>query len=167
VERRSSLIQSGQMVWDRALMRAIPMLWLIWLPMMALDAAHFRLSQVPSLMQGIGAVTLMLSFAIVLCAYRVNSFAAPVVRLQQERHHRVITAGPYRFVRHPIYASGGLSYLGTPLLLGSWFGLAIVPIMATLLGIRAVLEERVLTAELEGYSAYVARVRYRLVPLVW
>jgi len=78
-----------------------------------------------------------------------------------------ITTGPYEYVRHPIYASGLLSYLGTPLLLGSWYGLAIVPVMAALLAFRAVMEERMLKAELDGYLEYSARVRYRLLPLVW
>jgi protein-S-isoprenylcysteine O-methyltransferase Ste14 len=166
-ERRSSLVQCGQAGWDKVLMKAVPLLWLVWLPLMALDAARYRLSQVPGWMQGIGALVLILSFVIVHLAYRANSYAAPVVRIQQERGHRVVTTGPYRFVRHPIYASGNLSYLGTPLLLGSWYGLVMVPVMATLLGIRAVLEERMLMAELDGYRDYAAWVRYRLVPLVW
>jgi protein-S-isoprenylcysteine O-methyltransferase Ste14 len=58
-------------------------------------------------------------------------------------------------------------FLGTPLLLGSWYGLVLAPFMMGLLAGRAVMEERLLTAELEGYADYAARVRYRLIPLVW
>jgi protein-S-isoprenylcysteine O-methyltransferase Ste14 len=166
-ERRASLVQRGQAGWDRLLMSAVPILWLIWLPLMALDAVRLELSLVPVWAQVVGALALALSFVIVHLTYRENSFAAPVVRIQRERGQRVITTGPYRYVRHPIYASGILSYLGTPLLLGSWYGLAMVPLMAVMLGVRAVLEERMLAAELDGYRDYTARVRYRLVPVIW
>lgn len=54
-----------------------------------------------------------------------------------------------------------------PLLLGSWWGLLAVPIFMLVLGIRATMEERMLTAELEGYTDYADRVRYRFVPLLW
>jgi protein-S-isoprenylcysteine O-methyltransferase Ste14 len=57
--------------------------------------------------------------------------------------------------------------VGTPLLLGSWWGLAMLPLIVVLLGTRAVGEERMLTQELDGYAEYAARVRYRLVPMVW
>jgi protein-S-isoprenylcysteine O-methyltransferase Ste14 len=163
-ERRST---RGQVGWDRILMTIIPLLWLGWLPLMALDAARFQWSAVPGWLQCVGAIILAASFCLVHLTYRENSYAAPVVKIQRERGHTAITTGPYEYVRHPIYASGLLSYLGTPLLLGSWYGLAIVPVMAALLAFRAVMEERMLKAELDGYLEYAARVRYRLLPMVW
>jgi protein-S-isoprenylcysteine O-methyltransferase Ste14 len=163
-ERRST---RGQASWDRVFTSIIPLLWLGWLPLMALDAARYQSSTVPGWMQGIGALALAASFFIVYLTYRENSFAAPVAKIQRERGHTVVTAGPYNYVRHPIYASGLLSYLGTPLLLGSWYGLAVVPVMSALLAFRAVMEERMLKAELDGYREYASRVRYRLVPMVW
>jgi protein-S-isoprenylcysteine O-methyltransferase Ste14 len=66
-----------------------------------------------------------------------------------------------------MYAGAMLFFLGTPLLLGSWYGLALAPLMMGMLAVRAVMEERMLTAELEGYADYAARVRYRLIPLIW
>jgi protein-S-isoprenylcysteine O-methyltransferase Ste14 len=60
-----------------------------------------------------------------------------------------------------------LFFLGTPLLLGSWYGLALAPLMMAILAVRAIMEERMLMAELEGYADYAARVRYRLIPLIW
>ena len=53
------------------------------------------------------------------------------------------------------------------MLLGSWLGLILSLIMIVMLAIRAVLEERTLTAELERYTDYANRVRYRLVPRLW
>ena len=52
-----------------------------------------------------------------------NSYAAPVVKVQKERGHKVVTTGPYAYVRHPMYASIILIAAGVPLLLGSWWGL--------------------------------------------
>jgi protein-S-isoprenylcysteine O-methyltransferase Ste14 len=98
---------------------------------------------------------------------RTNSFAAPVVKIQKDRGQAVITTGPYSFVRHPLYF-GALFYIaGTSLVLGSWWGLAAVPILAVLFGIRIGIEEKVLRAGLAGYDDYARRVRWRLVPLVW
>jgi len=70
-------------------------------------------------------------------------------------------------VRHPIYASVILLLLGAPLLLGSWWGLCVAVVLILMLGFRAVMEERMFTAEFDGYRDYAARVRYRLVPLLW
>jgi protein-S-isoprenylcysteine O-methyltransferase Ste14 len=66
-----------------------------------------------------------------------------------------------------MYAGGLLFLVGTSLLLGSWWGLAAVPVLAVLLGIRIRIEEKALRAGLEGYDDYAQRVRYRLVPLIW
>ena len=66
-----------------------------------------------------------------------------------------------------MYASALLYALGVPLLLGALSGLVLSVVMAVVLGLRAVLEERTLAAELPGYADYTKRVRYRLVPLVW
>ena len=163
-ERRTARGQAG---WDRVITTIMPLLWLTWLPLMALDAVRFQTSLVPGWLQCAGALMIAASFYIVYRTYRENSYAAPVVKIQRERGHAAVTTGPYAYVRHPIYASGLLTYVGAPLLLGSWYGLAIVPVMAALLGLRSMMEERMLTAELDGYAEYLARVRYRLVPMVW
>ena len=70
-------------------------------------------------------------------------------------------------VRHPMYAGAVAFFVGTPLLLGSWWGLAVTPALIVLLSVRALLEERTLADELPGYRDYAARVRYRLVPGIW
>jgi protein-S-isoprenylcysteine O-methyltransferase Ste14 len=79
----------------------------------------------------------------------------------------VITTGLYAYVRHPMYAGAIFYAVGAPLLLGSLYGLLVSALLILLLGLRAVLEERTLAAELEGYVDYAARVRYRFVPFVW
>jgi protein-S-isoprenylcysteine O-methyltransferase Ste14 len=99
--------------------------------------------------------------------FRENSYAAPVVKIQRERGHRVVSTGPYAHIRHPMYAGALLFFIGTPLLLGSWWGLVAAPVIAAMLAVRAALEERTLADELPGYRDYTARVRYRLIPGIW
>lgn len=166
-ERMSPFIQRGQQASDRVLIVALIGLWCGWFVLMALDAERYRWSQVPLAARAVGALWLAIAMYVVFLTMRANSFAAPVVKIQAERGHRVISDGPYAIVRHPMYAGALLLFLGTPLLLGSWWGLAAAPIMAALLCARAVMEERTLARELEGYAGYAARVRYRLIPMVW
>jgi protein-S-isoprenylcysteine O-methyltransferase Ste14 len=104
---------------------------------------------------------------LILWVFRTNSFAAPVVKVQTERHHHVISTGPYALVRHPMYASVMLFFIGAPLTLGSWWGLAFVPVFFAMFAFRTGIEERTLRAGLSGYADYAARVRYRLVPGLW
>jgi protein-S-isoprenylcysteine O-methyltransferase Ste14 len=66
-----------------------------------------------------------------------------------------------------MYGGAIFLLLGTPLLLGSWYGLAPAVILIVAFGYRAVMEERTLSAQFPEYAAYAARVRYRLVPLIW
>ena len=100
-------------------------------------------------------------------SFRENTFAAPVVKIQAERGHRVVTTGPYAHVRHPMYSGTMLFFAGTPLLLGSWWGVVLAPLFVLLFAIRAGIEERALLAGLPGYADYTARVRYRLLPGIW
>jgi protein-S-isoprenylcysteine O-methyltransferase Ste14 len=90
-----------------------------------------------------------------------------VVKVQSERGQRVITTGPYRYVRHPLYSGSLLFVAGTSLLLGSWWGLLAALGLAALLAIRVGIEEKALRAGLAGYDEYAERVRYRLIPFVW
>ncbi len=121
----------------------------------------------PLWLQVLGAIAIAVSMYIMYLIMRTNSFAAPVVKIQAERGHRVISDGPYAIVRHPMYGGTLLLIVGIPLLLGSWWGLALSPRLILLFAVRAVMEERTLMAELPGYTDYAARVRYRLVPFLW
>jgi protein-S-isoprenylcysteine O-methyltransferase Ste14 len=70
-------------------------------------------------------------------------------------------------IRHPMYGGALLYFVGTSLLLGSWWGLAAVLVLAVLLALRTAIEEHALRSGLQGYDDYAARVRYRLLPLIW
>jgi protein-S-isoprenylcysteine O-methyltransferase Ste14 len=166
-ERLRSPIQRGQERWDQILIAVAAVLWLGWIVVIALDAARWRPGQVPLWGQAVGALGLLVSMALVQRTFRENSYAAPAVKIQTARAHRVVATGPYRVVRHPMYAAVVLNFLTTPLLLGSWLGLALAPLLIVGLAVRAVLEERTLAAKLDGYVDYLARVRYRFVPGLW
>ena len=135
---------------------------------MPLDAKRFGWSPAfPLWLQFIGIGILSLSFLFFFRSYIDNPFLSPLVRVQAERRQTVVTQGVYRIVRHPMYLGGVLMFLGTPLLLGSVFGILIGLALTALLMARAVSEERLLIRELEGYAEFVEKVRYRLIPFVW
>ena len=166
-ERLSSPIQSGQPLWDKAFVAAITLLFVLWLILMPLDAVRFGWSEVPGWLQILGALGLVLSFCIVFLTFRENAYLAPVVNLQKERGQTVVTTGPYRYVRPPMYASMFSFFPGVALLLGSWWGLLFCPVLLGLLVWRTALEDRMLKNELVGYDQFARNVRYRLIPRVW
>jgi protein-S-isoprenylcysteine O-methyltransferase Ste14 len=165
-ERMRSPIQPDQPAADQKIIYAFGLANVIWFVVMGLDE-RFHLSRMPVALQAFGLALLILSSAFILWVFRENSFAAAVVRVQAERGHRVISSGPYAFVRHPMYSGAVLFMVGIALLLGSWWGTAISPVFAVLFGLRTRIEERTLTTGLPGYADYAARVRYRLLPGFW
>jgi len=128
---------------------------------------RFGWSEVPDWLQIVGASGVVLSFYIVFLTFRENTYLALVAKLQQERGQRVVSTGPYRYVRHPMYASTFLILPASALLLGSWWGLLLCVVLLGLLVWRVPLEERMLENGLAGYDEYARKVRYRLIPRVW
>jgi protein-S-isoprenylcysteine O-methyltransferase Ste14 len=166
-ERMSLPFQHEQKAWDKLFLSAVIVLFSLWLVAMALDAGRFRWSNVPLWAQILGALLILLTGYVGYLTFRENSYAAAVVKVQKERGQKTVSTGPYRYVRHPLYTGAVLYFLGAPLLLGSLLGLALAPLLIAAVAFRAVMEERMLSAELDGYAAYAARVRWRLVPLIW
>jgi protein-S-isoprenylcysteine O-methyltransferase Ste14 len=99
--------------------------------------------------------------------FRENAYLASYVRIQTDRGHKVCTTGPYRIVRHPMYAAIILLVLATPPALGSLYGLVPAGLIAGLFIVRTALEDRCLRAELPGYDEYSAAPRWKLAPGVW
>ncbi len=114
-----------------------------------------------------GLITLALSLSLAAWAISANRFFSPVVRIQSERGHRLVTDGPYRFIRHPGYISGLVMVISSGLVLGSWWAMAPMLVPFALILRRTILEDRFLHRELDGYAEYAKRVRYRLVPGIW
>ena len=112
-------------------------------------------------------VGLTASVALSVWAASVNRFFSPVVRIQAERGHSVVTSGPYRWIRHPGYtATFGSMLCGGPALDSWWSMLPLAPLLILILR-RTIIEDWYLRERLEGYVDYAERVRYRLIPGVW
>jgi len=100
-------------------------------------------------------------------AVAVNRFWSPVVRIQTERGHHVVTGGPYRFIRHPGYAGILLAVPAGALALGSWWAMLPAAVFCAVVLRRVVIEDAYLHQHLDGYRAYADMVRFRLVPGLW
>jgi protein-S-isoprenylcysteine O-methyltransferase Ste14 len=126
---------------------------------------HFVWSHVPRSAVVAGDVLVAVSLLIVFLALRANTFAASNIAVEEGQY--VIATGPYAIVRHPYYSGVLVSYIATPVALGSWWGLlALVPVTLLLVS-RIRFEERFLTQHLHGYADYCRNVRYRLLPPIW
>ena len=126
---------------------------------------RFSWSHVPLWIVLAGDFLVVLGFYIVFRVFCVNTFTSATIEVDEQQ--TVISIGPYAFVRHPMYSGALVMLLGTPLALASWWGLIAFVIMAAVIVIRLLDEEKFLLANLPGYAEYVARVRYRLIPYVW
>jgi protein-S-isoprenylcysteine O-methyltransferase Ste14 len=126
---------------------------------------RFGWTAVPVWVVGLGDALVAIGFYFIFLVYRENSFTAATIEVAAGQ--TVITTGPYAIVRHPMYASGLLYVLGTPLALASYWGFVPLAAMAPFLLWRLLDEERMLTRNLPGYAEYRQRVRHRLVPMVW
>jgi protein-S-isoprenylcysteine O-methyltransferase Ste14 len=165
-ERMRLTAQDEQPAADKIFVPVIGGAFLIWFVAIGLDH-RFHSLDFPVVLQALGLALLLVSTVFIMWVMHENSFAAPLVKVQRERGHHVVSTGPYAWVRHPMYSGAVLFLVGIPLLLSSVWGLAASPLFAILFGIRAGIEERTLIAGLPGYEDYISRVRYRLLPGVW
>lgn len=103
-----------------------------------------------------------------LFTYRVmavNSFASRTIRVEEGQ--KVISTGPYRFVRHPMYFGAVVALCFSSFALGSWWGLIGFALVSLLIVFRLLNEEKVLRQQLPGYPEYCLHTRYHLIPYVW
>jgi protein-S-isoprenylcysteine O-methyltransferase Ste14 len=126
---------------------------------------RFSWSAVPLPAVVVGDVLTVLGFLIVFRVFKENTFTAATIEVAPDQ--RVISTGPYAIVRHPMYSGALVMLVGTPLALGSWWGLLMSVLMIFAIAWRALDEERFLRKNLPGYAEYCQIVRYRLLPFVW
>jgi protein-S-isoprenylcysteine O-methyltransferase Ste14 len=153
--------------WDKVFMCLAIICFIAWFVLMPLDAIRFHWTHKPVWLQIVGGLILIASFYLFYLVVRENPYLSPAVRIQKERGQTVVSTGPYRYVRHPMYSAYIPFILGTALLLGSWYGVLAAPILVGLIAIRALKEERMLERDLKGYDIYMAQVKYRFIPYVW
>lgn len=160
--------REGSKLWDEILMRASNLVALIAVPFVAgLDVGRYYWSNLSSSFVVVGFILLIVSTVVLNWAMAVNPYFEPTVRIQKDRGHQVITKGPYKVVRHPGYLAGILYIFSIPFIMGSVFTFIPVCIYTALIILRTLLEDRTLIKELNGYSEYVEKVRYRIFPWLW
>ncbi len=160
-------VRRAQLPWDGIGMVLLTVIAPGWLALMGLDAVRFDWSFMPDWLQIIGGIGVATALSFVYRVFEENTFLEELMRAREERSRKPISTGPYAVVRHPFYAAVLFFCTSTALLLGSWFGLASVVVLAAALVVRTAMEDRELRQKLEGYADYARRVPYRLVPGVW
>jgi protein-S-isoprenylcysteine O-methyltransferase Ste14 len=126
---------------------------------------RFGWSRAPAVVALAGNVLVAAGFYVCWLVFKANTFASATIRVDDGQE--LVSTGPYAIVRHPMYAGALIYLLGTPLALGSYFGLVVLALMTPILIWRLVDEERVLEQRLPGYSGYKRSVRFRLAPGVY
>ncbi|HET7742541.1 MAG TPA: isoprenylcysteine carboxylmethyltransferase family protein [Mycobacterium sp.] len=142
----------------------IAALWAAMVVVSVLDH-RFGWSAVPTAISLIGDVLVAAGIGLVVLVIVQNSHAAVTVRVEEGQ--QLVSTGLYGRVRHPMYTSNIFLLVGTPLALGSYWGLLFVVPGLLVFAVRIRDEEKLLQEELAGYREYMQRVRYRLVPGIW
>lgn len=133
-----------------------------------LDVGRFHWSDaVPAGVHWAGLVLFGAGYGMVMWSVAVNRFFSAVVRVQTDRGHAIVRAGPYRHLRHPGYLGMLMSYPVIALAIGSWWGFAAGALCFPIVLRRALLEDAYLLEHMPGYRQYATEVRYRLIPGVW
>lgn len=150
VNERGKLAENTKS-WDKILVTLYTLLLLGTLVTACLDA-RFRWSSVPLTLEISGGIGFILAMVLVGWASMTNPFLSAVVQIQDDRGHQVVTAGPYRYVRYPMYAGMLFFFWSIPLLLGSWLALIPSVLNVVVFIVRTALEDKTLQAELPGYA---------------
>lgn len=133
----------------------------------ALDNGRFGWAPLSWAWSLAGAVLMVLSAIPVAGAMAANRRLATTVRIEKETQHELATEGPYRVVRHPMYASALVQMPAIALVLGSAWALVPAGAAIVCVVVRTAFEDRLLHRELPGYAAFAQRTRYRLIPGLW
>jgi len=113
----------------------------------------------------IADLLVLLGYGIVFLVFRENRYAARTVTVDEEQ--KVISSGPYAIIRHPMYVGMLLMYVFSPLALGSYWAVLPALILIPIIVARIVNEEKVLEQDLAGYTDYMQKTRYCLLPGIW
>lgn len=160
--------QKKQKAWDKALMLLffIAGIGLYIIP--GFDVVRYEWSEpLPEWMRLIAMLAHLPCFVLLGWIMRENPYLSQVVKIDEERGHKVITTGPYALVRHPMYTVTIILLFAVPIALGSRFALVVALFLMVLLIVRTYFEDRALHHELSGYEDYAKETTYRLVPGVW
>jgi protein-S-isoprenylcysteine O-methyltransferase Ste14 len=167
-ERLKPMVQKDQPKADKRATLIFLFLSILWLVFIPLDVFHLHLLPLPpAWLRWIGLALWAVSMWLIYLTFRENSFAAPIVKHQEDRQQTVITAGPYAVVRHPLYSAVLIYAVGIALWLGSIAAVPLVALPLVGLVLRIRVEEAYLARHLPGYDAYLRERAWRIVPCIW
>ncbi|MDE6763491.1 MAG: isoprenylcysteine carboxylmethyltransferase family protein [Oscillospiraceae bacterium] len=126
---------------------------------------RFRWLIMPDWVTWASAAVFLLSYLLYAEVLRENTYLSRTVEVQENQ--KIIDTGLYGIVRHPMYSVTVILFLSMPLVLGSVISFAVFLMYPAIIVKRIRNEEQVLEAELQGYTEYKKKVRYRLIPFVW
>jgi protein-S-isoprenylcysteine O-methyltransferase Ste14 len=153
--------------WDKVLGFASMPFYIPYLVIPGFDAVRCQWSHVPLGVKVICFGLVTASFIWITWIMKENTFLSRFVEIQEERGHKVITTGPYKFIRHPMYIGATIILLSLPVALGSLYALIPAAFCVVFVIIRTYLEDKTLHKELEGYVEYAQKTKYRLLPGIW
>jgi len=166
--RMQGVVHESQPRADRIISYCLFPSMFVWFVMIPVDVFHLQWLPAPDFMvMAIGAGLFFVGYAIVTVSLYQNEFAVPIVKDQSERGHVLVDTGLYSCVRHPFYLGTVLYFIGITLWLGSYLGLVLLLVIFSLLVARIFVEEKTLQETLPGYTDYMTRIRYRIIPFVW
>lgn len=113
----------------------------------------------------VGNIMVIVGLYIIFLVFKENTHTSAIVEIQKD--HKIISTGPYAVVRHPMYIGALIMIFGTPIALGSWWGIIACIVITITIIVRILEEEKFLTKNLHGYSGYQKKVKYRLIPFIW
>ena len=111
------------------------------------------------------AVVFLIAYILYAEVLRENTYLSRTIKVQEDQ--KVIDTGLYGIVRHPMYSVTLLLFLSMPLVLGSIYSFVIFLAYPFIIAKRIKHEEEFLEKELNGYTEYKQKVKYRLIPFIW
>lgn len=165
LERRKQVGPAAETNWVQKIIMSFALVGVVSLLVFSAIDHRLQWSPVPAYVSVAGNVLVALGFWINLSVFKENSFGASTIQTTEDQ--KVISTGPYALVRHPMYVGVLVMMIGVPLALGSLWGLGVLALISPGLIWRILDEEKLLKKELPGYSNYLQKVRYRLVPYIW
>jgi protein-S-isoprenylcysteine O-methyltransferase Ste14 len=154
--------------WDRFMVNVVGFLGpAVTFLVAGLDHRYGWSARLPDWVQYSAAVLVVWGYVFAVWAMLVNRFFSSVVRVQSDRGQTVIKNGPYRIVRHPGYAGTILACVALPLMLNAFWSFIPSFLLAAVLVVRTLLEDKLLQEHLEGYMAYTKETRFRVFPGIW
>jgi protein-S-isoprenylcysteine O-methyltransferase Ste14 len=153
--------------WDKVMTFVSMPFYIPYLVLPGLDAVRYRWSHVPLWAKVACFIVIVASFLWISWIMKENTYLSRFVEIQEDRGHKVITTGPYKFVRHPMYISAMILMIALPIALGSLYALIPMAFIIVFIIVRTHLEDKTLHRELEGYVEYAQKTKYRMLPGIW